>query len=79
MNNMFKYISGYKRETVLAPLFKLCEAAIELFVPLVVAAIIDNGISAGNAGSGYVLKMCLLLVALGAVGLAFSITVTKSR
>ena len=72
--NMLNYIRGYKKETVLAPLFKLCEAAIELFVPLVVAAIIDNGISVGNSGSGYVLKMCLLLVVLGAVGLAFSIT-----
>ncbi len=71
---MFKYINGYKKETVLAPLFKLCEATIELIVPLIVAAIIDNGISNGEGGIGYVVKMCILLVALGAVGLAFSIT-----
>ena len=71
---MFSYINGYKKETVLAPLFKLCEATIELIVPLIIAAIIDNGIAKGDAGKGYVIKMCVLLVALGAVGLAFSIT-----
>ena len=71
---MLKYINGYKKECVLAPLFKLCEAAIELIVPLIVAMIIDNGISAGASGKGYVIKMCILLVALGAVGLAFSVT-----
>ena len=69
---MLKYLKGYRRETVLAPLFKLCEAAIELFVPLVIAAIIDNGIA--SKSTGYVVKMSLLLVLLGAVGLAFSVT-----
>ena len=71
---MLKYIHGYKKETVLAPVFKLCEATIELIVPLIVAAIIDNGIAVGEEGKGYVIKMCLLLVVLGAVGLAFSVT-----
>ena len=71
---MLKYINGYKKECVLAPLFKLCEATIELIVPLIVAMIIDNGIANGEDGEGYVVKMCLLLVLLGAAGLAFSVT-----
>ncbi len=70
---MFKYLRGYKKEAVLGPLFKLCEATLELIVPLVIAAIVDNGIARGDAGRGYVVKMCLLLVLLGAVGLAFSV------
>ena len=64
---------GYTKESVLGPLFKLFEATLELFVPLVIAAIIDNGIT-GGAGTGYVIKACLILVALGAVGLLFSVT-----
>ena len=57
---------------MLGPLFKLLEATLELFVPLVVAAIIDTGI--GNQDRGYVVKMCLVLVLLGLIGLAFSVT-----
>ena len=71
MKNLLKYINGYKKESVLGPLFKLFEAALELTVPLVIAAIIDNGIA--NGDRGYTVKMSLLLVLLGAVGLAFSV------
>ena len=65
-------LKEYKKESVLGPLFKLLEATLELFVPLVVAAIIDTGI--GNQDRGYVVKMCLVLVLLGLIGLAFSVT-----
>ena len=50
MNRLMKYLSDYKRESVLAPLFKLLEAFFELLVPLVMASIIDRGINAGGAG-----------------------------
>ena len=72
---MFKllvHIKKYKKECVLGPLFKLLEALLELFVPLVIANIIDNGIA--NGDTGYVVGMVCLLVGLGVVGLAFSIT-----
>ena len=72
MKRLFKYLKGYGKETVLSPLFKLCEAALELTVPLVIAAIIDKGINEGN--TGYVIGMCCLLVMLGAIGLGFSVT-----
>lgn len=72
MKRLLKYIRGYTKETILSPLFKLCEAALELLVPLVIALIIDNGIA--KEDTGYIVKMCLLLVLLGAVGLAFSVT-----
>ena len=72
MKNLLKYVKDYKKESVLGPLFKLFEATLELIVPLVIASIIDNGI--GNSDRGYVVKMCLLLVLLGASGLAFSVT-----
>ena len=66
------YMRPYRKECVLAPLFKLLEALLELFVPLVVASIIDVGISGGDVP--YILKMCLLLVALAILGLSVSIT-----
>lgn len=69
---LLKYIKSYKKECVLGPLFKLLEALLELFVPLVIASIIDNGI--GNSDRGYVVGMVFVLVGLGVVGLAFSIT-----
>ena len=72
MIKLLKYMKGYGKECILGPLFKLIEASLELTVPLVIAAIIDNGISAGDRG--YVVRMCLLLVLLGAVGLGFSVT-----
>ena len=72
MKKLLKYLNGYKKEAVLGPLFKLCEAALELTVPLIIALIIDNGI--GLSDKTYVVKMSIILVMLGAAGLAFSIT-----
>ncbi len=72
MKNLLIYLKDYKKETVLGPLFKLLEASFELLVPLVMAAIIDVGIA--NADKRYIVKMCLVMVALGIIGLACSIT-----
>lgn len=72
MIKLLKYLGAYKKESVLGPLFKLLEASFELFVPLVVAEIIDKGIGGGD--HGYVVKMCLVLVALGIIGLICSVT-----
>ena len=72
MKKLLIYLKGYERETVLAPLFKMLEALFELFVPLVMAAVIDTGIA--NGDRGYIVKMCLVLVALGVIGLVCSIT-----
>jgi len=69
---VFKYLKKYTAESIVAPLFKLIEALLELTVPIVVALIIDKGIGGGD--DGYVVKMCLLLLLIGAVGLAFSLT-----
>jgi ABC-type multidrug transport system fused ATPase/permease subunit len=66
------FIRGYVKESILGPLFKLLEATLELIVPLVVAAIIDKGIN--QSDKSYVLRACLVLVALGAIGLVFSVT-----
>lgn len=65
-------MKDYKKESVLAPLFKMLEAFFELFVPLVVASIIDDGIVPKD--SGHIIRMCLLLLVLAAVGLTCSIT-----
>ncbi len=62
----------YRKEAILAPLFKLCEACMELLVPLVVAAIVDVGIAAGDIP--YIVTRCLILVAFGVAGLAFALT-----
>lgn len=72
MKKLLIYLKDYKKETVFAPLFKMLEATFELFVPLVMAAIIDRGI--GQSDTGYVLRMGLILVALGLIGLLCSIT-----
>lgn len=72
MKKLLVYLKDYIKESILGPLFKLLEALFELFVPLVIAAIIDTGIE--NGDTGYIVKMCLVLVLLGFVGLAFSIT-----
>ncbi len=72
MFRLLVHIKSYKKECVLGPLFKLLEALLELFVPLVIASIIDNGIA--NGDRGYVIGMVCLLIGLGVVGLAFSIT-----
>ena len=71
------YLKDYRRESVLGPLFKLLEATFELIVPLVVAAIIDRGI--GTADKGYILRMCLVLVALGLIGLLCSVTAQTAQ
>lgn len=72
MKKLLVFLKDYKKETVLAPLFKLLEASFELFVPLVVSAIIDTGIA--GADRGYTVRMSLVLVALGLIGLACAVT-----
>lgn len=72
MKRLLRYLTEYKKECVLGPLFKLLEATFELLVPLVMAAVIDTGIK--NRDQGYIVQMCLVLVALGVVGLVCSIT-----
>ena len=72
MKRLMMYLKDYKKESILAPLFKLLEAFFELLVPLVMANIIDYGIS--NRNMGYIGKMGLILLLLGVVGLASSIT-----
>lgn len=72
MGRLFKYLKKYKAEAVLAPLFKMLEASFELFVPLVMAKIIDTGIKNGDLP--YIFKMGGLLVLLGLVGLICSLT-----
>ncbi len=72
MKKLLKYMKGYGKQCVLGPLFKLLEASFELLIPLVVASIVDVGIAAGDRG--YLVKMCLLMIALGLVGLAASVT-----
>lgn len=72
MKKLFTYLKAYTKESILAPLFKLLEASFELFVPLVVASIIDRGIGEGDRG--YVLQMTLVLVALGLIGLICAVT-----
>ncbi len=77
MNRLMKYLRDYKKESVLAPLFKLLEAFFELLVPLVMASIIDRGINAGGAGgadTGHIWRMGLCLLALAVIGLVSSIT-----
>ena len=73
MRKLLKYLKNFKVQAVLAPLFKLLEACFELFVPMVVAAIVDNGIK-GGVGTGYVVYACLILVALGVVGLISAVS-----
>ncbi len=70
--SMLSYMKGYRLPCLLAPTFKLLEALLELLVPLVVARIIDVGIAEGDLS--FVLKNCLILLALGAIGLGFSVT-----
>ncbi len=72
MKRLLVYLKDYKKESVLAPLFKLLEAFFELFVPLVMANIIDRGIA--NKDTGYIVRMGLCLLALAVVGLCSSIT-----
>lgn len=72
MRKLLKYMRGYGRECILGPLFKLLEASFELLIPLVVAAIVDTGI--GNSDRGYVVKMCLVMIGLGIIGLICAVT-----
>lgn len=73
MKKLLKYMKSYRLEAILGPLFKLLEAIFELIVPLIVARIVNVGINEG-AGLSYILKMCLIMISLGVVGLACSIT-----
>lgn len=72
MKKLLNYLSAYKKEAVLAPLFKMLEASFELLVPLVMAQIIDTGIK--NQDLAYILKMGAVLVLLGVIGLVCSLT-----
>lgn len=72
MKKLLVYLNDYKKESVLGPLFKLLEASFELIVPLVVASMIDVGIA--NGDKGYIVKMCLIMAALGLIGLTCSVT-----
>ena len=72
MKKLLKYMHGYGKECILGPLFKLLEATFELFIPLVVAAIVDTGIGGGDRG--YIVKMVLVMIALGFIGLASAVT-----
>lgn len=72
MRSLLIYLKNYRKETILAPLFKMLEASFELLVPLVMAAVIDVGIA--QRDGAYIVKMCLVLVALGIIGLICSLT-----
>lgn len=72
MKKLLVYLRDYRKESILGPLFKMLEAAFELLVPLVVAGLIDRGIGKGD--TAYIVRMCLLLVGLGALGLVSSAT-----
>ncbi len=72
MKKLLVYLKNYKKECVLAPLFKMLEASFELIVPLVVSAIIDVGIV--KRDQNFILQMCLVMVALGLIGLVCSVT-----
>ena len=72
MNKLKPYLKPYLKETILAPLFKLFEAILELFIPLIMAVIIDKGI--GNKDTALILQQGAILIGLGMVGVAVSIT-----
>lgn len=72
MKKIMKYMKGYEKQCILGPLFKLLEATFELFIPLVVASLVDRGI--GNGDQGYVVKMCLVMIALGVIGLIMAVS-----
>lgn len=71
MKVILRFLRKYKLECVIAPLFKLLEACFDLMVPLVVRSIVDKGIA--NGDTSYILKMCLVLVALGIIGLVCAV------
>ena len=72
MRKLLKFMRGYGKECILGPLFKLLEASFELLIPLVVAAIVDKGIGTGDGS--YVVKMCLVMITLGIIGLVCAVT-----
>jgi len=72
MKKLLIYLRDYKKESVLGPLFKLLEASFELIVPLVVASMIDVGIPENDRG--YIIRMCLIMAALGLIGLICAVT-----
>ena len=72
MKKLFIYLKPYTRDSILAPLFKLTEALLELLIPLIVANIIDVGVAAGD--KGYILSRCGLMIGLGLLGLVCSVT-----
>ncbi len=72
MRKLLKYLSSYRKECVLAPLFKMLEAIFELFVPLVVAAIIDRGI--GGSDRAFIIRNAVIMVCLGLVGLISAVS-----
>ena len=72
MFKLLRFLKEYKKESILGPLFKLLEASFELIIPIIMACIIDIGIA--NKDNNYILKMCMLMVAMGVVGLVCSLT-----
>ena len=72
MKKLFKYMSGYGKECILSPLFKMLEAIFELLIPVVVSEIIDNGIGGNNRS--YVICMGIIMVLLAVIGLACALT-----
>ena len=72
MKMIMRFLKDYKKECVLAPLFKMLEAIFELFVPLVVSSVIDKGIA--NGDKGYIMQMCFMLILLAIIGLVCAIT-----
>lgn len=72
MKSLLKYLRSYKKESILAPLFKMLEASFELLVPLVMAAVIDKGIEGSN--KSYIVSMCFVMILLGLIGFVCSIT-----
>ena len=72
MFKLLRFLKEYKKESILGPLFKLLEASFELIIPIIMACIIDIGIA--NKDNNYILKMCMLMVAMGVIGLVCSLT-----
>ena len=72
MKNLLKYLKGYEKQCILGPFFKLLEASFELLIPLVVASIVDDGISLGDRS--YVVKMCGIMILLGVIGLVMAVS-----
>ena len=72
MAKILYFLKDYKKEVVLGPLFKLLEASFELVIPIIMAYIVDVGIS--NSDEKYIVKLCLLMALMGMIGLACSLT-----